>query len=110
MSSETPQLPLILDPATLAQHLEDPHLLIIDVPLKAESYESGHVPGAIFLESRRLLAGTGEVPNDVPSEAALSALFSELGLTPFGRAVPSRCAIAGSSCFTQACSGGAKLM
>ena len=82
MSSETPQLPLILDPATLAQHLEDPHLLIIDVPLKAESYQSGHVPGAIFLESRRLLAGTGEVPNDVPSEAALSTLFSELGLTP----------------------------
>ncbi|MGQ7243545.1 sulfurtransferase [Salinicola sp. V024] len=82
MSSEIPQLPLIVDPATLAQHLEDPHLLIIDVPLKAESYESGHVPGAIFLESRRLLAGSGEVPNDVPSEAALSALFSELGLTP----------------------------
>ena len=75
MSSEIPQLPLILEPATLAHHLDDPNLLIIDVPLKAESYDSGHVPGAIFLESRRLLAGSGDVPNDVPSEADLSALF-----------------------------------
>ncbi|MDH4572577.1 sulfurtransferase [Salinicola acroporae] len=82
MSSETPQLPLILDPATLSRHLEDPHLLIIDVPLKVDSYPAGHVPGAIFLDSRRLLAGYGEVPNDVPTEAALSTLFSELGLTP----------------------------
>lgn len=82
MSSETPQLPLILDPATLSRHLEDPHLLIIDVPLKADSYPAGHVPGAIFLDSRRLLAGSGDVPNDVPTEAALSTLFSELGLTP----------------------------
>ncbi|WP_353979336.1 sulfurtransferase [Salinicola endophyticus] len=82
MSSEKPQLPLILEPDTLATHLGDPHLLIIDVPLKAESYRDGHVPGACFLDHRRLLAGSGDVPNDVPSPEALSALFSDLGLTP----------------------------
>ncbi|WFF42379.1 sulfurtransferase [Salinicola endophyticus] len=82
MSSEQPQLPLILEPDTLAAHLDDPHLLIVDVPLKAESYRDGHVPGACFLDYRQLLAGSGEVPNDVPSPAALSELFSALGLTP----------------------------
>ncbi|WP_251976876.1 sulfurtransferase [Salinicola avicenniae] len=82
MSSEMPSLPLIIDSATLADHLGDPKLLIVDVPLKPESYGDGHVPGAIYLDHRRLLAGSGDVPNDVPSETALSALFSELGLTP----------------------------
>ncbi|WIX31509.1 sulfurtransferase [Salinicola sp. JS01] len=82
MSSEKPQLPLILEPDALAAHLGEAHLLIVDVPLKAESYRDGHVPGACFLDHRRLLAGSGDVPNDVPSPEALSALFSDLGLTP----------------------------
>ncbi|EPC01308.1 thiosulfate sulfurtransferase [Litchfieldella anticariensis FP35 = DSM 16096] len=81
MSSEDNLLPLIVEPEQLAQHLDDPQLLIIDVPLKAESYTEGHVPGAIYLDHRRLLHGSGEVPNDVPDEAALSTLFSSLGLS-----------------------------
>ncbi|SFH21576.1 sulfurtransferase [Modicisalibacter xianhensis] len=81
MSSESNLLPLIVEPEQLAEYIDDAQLLIIDVPLKAESYAAGHVPGAVFLDHRRLLHGTGEVPNDVPDEAALSALFSSLGLT-----------------------------
>lgn len=81
MSSEANLLPLIVEPDRLAEVLDDPQLLIIDVPLKPESYAEGHVPGARFLDYRRLLVGSGEVPNEVPDEAALSALFSELGLT-----------------------------
>ncbi|WP_431025752.1 sulfurtransferase [Halomonas sp. H5] len=81
MSSEANLLPLIVEPDQLAEVLDDPQLLIIDVPLKPDSYAEGHVPGARFLDYRRLLKGSGEVPNEVPDEAALSALFSELGLT-----------------------------
>nr|WP_299242409.1 rhodanese-like domain-containing protein [uncultured Halomonas sp.] len=81
MRSETNLLPLIIEPEQLAEHLDDPQLLIIDVPLKAESYETGHVPGAIFLDHRRLMLGQGDVPNDVPSDETLSELFSSLGLT-----------------------------
>jgi thiosulfate/3-mercaptopyruvate sulfurtransferase len=81
MSSEDNLLPLIVEPERLAECLDDPSLLIVDVPLKAESHDQGHVPGAVFLDHRRLLRGEGEVPNEVPGEAALSALFSELGLT-----------------------------
>lgn len=81
MSSEDNLLPLIVEPEQLAEHLAEPQLLIIDVPLKADSYSEGHVPGAVFLDHRRLMVGSGEVPNDLPDEAALSALFSSLGLT-----------------------------
>ncbi|MDN3526213.1 rhodanese-like domain-containing protein [Halomonas sabkhae] len=81
MSSEDNLLPLIIEPEELAAHLDASELLIIDVPLKAESHAQGHVPGAVYLDHRRLLAGSGEVPNEVPSAEALSQLFSSLGLT-----------------------------
>ncbi|WP_275289395.1 sulfurtransferase [Halomonas elongata] len=81
MSSEDNLLPLIVEPEQLAEKLDAPSLLIIDVPLKAESHEQGHVPGAVFLDYKRLLRGAGEVPNEAPDAEALSALFSSLGLT-----------------------------
>ncbi|MGY6563706.1 MAG: sulfurtransferase [Halomonadaceae bacterium] len=81
MSSEENLLPLIIEPEQLAEHLDDPQLLIVDVPLRSESHEEGHVPGAVFLDFRRLMRGEGEVPNEVPSPEALSQLFSSLGLT-----------------------------
>jgi thiosulfate/3-mercaptopyruvate sulfurtransferase len=81
MSSEANLLPLIVEPELLAEYLDDPSLLIVDVPLKAESYAEGHVPGAVFLDKGRLLRGEGEVPCREPTVEQLSALFSELGLT-----------------------------
>ncbi|SDK29075.1 sulfurtransferase [Billgrantia gudaonensis] len=81
MSSEDNLLPLIVEPGQLAEVLNEPSLLVIDVPLRPESHADGHVPGAVFLDHRRLLRGEGETPTDAPSADALSRLFSELGLT-----------------------------
>lgn len=80
-SSETNVLPLIVEPEQLQARLDDPQLLIIDVPANPDSYRQGHVPGAIFLDFRYLMRGEGPVPSDVPSVEALSRLFSALGLT-----------------------------
>ncbi|PRY72765.1 sulfurtransferase [Halomonas ventosae] len=85
MSSEDNLLPLIIEPDQLAEHLDEPSLLVIDVPLRAESYAEGHVPGAVFLDHRLLMHGEdpagNSVPNEVPTVEALSRLFSSLGLT-----------------------------
>ncbi|PKG53218.1 MULTISPECIES: sulfurtransferase [Halomonadaceae] len=80
-SSEANLLPLIIEPEQLQAHLDDPQLLIIEVPVNGDSYRQGHVPGAIFLDFRYLMRGEGPVPSDVPSVEALSRLFSALGLT-----------------------------
>lgn len=80
-SSESNLLPLIVEPEQLQEHLNNPQLLIIDVPANGDSYRQGHVPGAVFLDFRYLMRGDGPVPNDVPSVEALSRLFSTLGLT-----------------------------
>ncbi|SPJ34496.1 sulfurtransferase [Kushneria phyllosphaerae] len=82
MSQDEPGFPRIIEPQALSEHLAAPDLLIIDVPANAQSYHDGHVPGAIFLDYRCLLSGQAPVANDVPDDAALSTLFSELGLTP----------------------------
>ncbi|MCM2132095.1 sulfurtransferase [Larsenimonas rhizosphaerae] len=82
MSTEDNLLGLIIEPDQLAPLLGDERLLIIDVPARGDSYREGHVPGAVFLDHTRLMAGSnGLVANDVPDEEALSALFSSLGLT-----------------------------
>jgi len=80
------QLPLVIDAAELARHLDDPSLLILDLS-KAESYRQAHVPGAVHVDPARLLCGQPPVPNKLPSATQLSALFSELGLTPERRVV-----------------------
>ncbi|NVK40945.1 MAG: sulfurtransferase [Oceanospirillaceae bacterium] len=75
------QLPLVIEAAELARHLDDPSLLVLDLS-KAETYRLGHIPHAIHVDPARLLCGQPPVPNKLPSAEQLSALFSELSLTP----------------------------
>ncbi len=72
-------LPLLLEPEQLASRLGDTSLLIIDL-CSSEHYQQGHIPGAVHLDSKRLLSGAAPVPNKRPSSTQLNALFSELGL------------------------------
>ena len=81
MSSENNMLPLLIGSDQLEEKLGSQDLLIIDVSCSRESYDQGHVPGAVFLDYRRLFCGEAPVANKLPSEAQLSALFSELGLS-----------------------------
>jgi thiosulfate/3-mercaptopyruvate sulfurtransferase len=77
----TAPLPLLLEPAELARHLDDDNLLIVDLS-KDQVHDQAHVPGAVHLDFKRLLAGTQPAPGLLPDDDTLSELFSELGLTP----------------------------
>ena len=81
MSSEANLLPLLIDCDQLENHLDNPQVLIIDVSCTRENYDQGHVPGAVFLDFKRLFIGEQPVPNKLPSIEQLSALFSELGMS-----------------------------
>jgi len=76
-----PTLPLVVEPLALQPLLNQPDLLILDLSSQ-EHYDQGHLPGAIRMDSRRLLRGSGPVPNLIPTEAQLSELCSELGIGP----------------------------
>jgi thiosulfate/3-mercaptopyruvate sulfurtransferase len=72
--------PLLLEPAALEAHLDDPRLLVVDLS-RAEQYTQGHVPGAVHVEYAHLVAVRGPAHGALPDEKQLSALFSALGLT-----------------------------
>ncbi|EKF75954.1 thiosulfate sulfurtransferase [Alcanivorax hongdengensis A-11-3] len=73
-------LPLLLEPAELANHLDDDNLLIIDLS-KPAIYVQAHVPGAIHLDFKRLQTGAQPAPGMIPDDDTLGDLFTALGLT-----------------------------
>ncbi len=75
-------LPLVVGPEALEPRLGDPGLLIVDLCIKPETYVAGHVPGAVHLDYGRIVAMRRPVGGLLPEPAQLSAVLSEIGLTP----------------------------
>jgi thiosulfate/3-mercaptopyruvate sulfurtransferase len=80
---------MLVTPKWLAEHLNDPNLVVIGVGQKSE-YEQGHIPGAQFLDypSVVLRIGAGQ-PNSVelPPMDQLAATFGALGVSNSSRVV-----------------------
>ena len=76
------RFPLLLEPSQLAASLPpDGKVLIIEQAAR-DNYLQNHIPGSVWLDFKRLQLGTTPTPGALPSMAQLSAVFSELGLTP----------------------------
>jgi thiosulfate/3-mercaptopyruvate sulfurtransferase len=77
-----PVLPLLIEPETLATALKQPdhQLLLVDV-CSAEAYAEAHVPGALHVSPAELQAGNKPAVGKLPSNEALQAIFSRLGLS-----------------------------
>lgn len=75
------ELPLIVEPDLLQEHLADDKLLIVDL-CSEQNFARGHVPGAVHVSPRELVSGTPPAPGKLPAEQQLNRLFSRLGLRP----------------------------
>jgi thiosulfate/3-mercaptopyruvate sulfurtransferase len=81
----------LIDPATVAAHLDDPSWVIVDCrfdltdPSKGErDYEQGHIPGARYAHLDRDLSGPKTGTNGrhpLPTPEALRKSFGTLGIT-----------------------------
>lgn len=74
----------LISPDKLAQRLNEPDLLILDVRPGREAFEAGHIPGAVHSDYaadgwRVSRGGAGGL---LPDATDLSALFGRLGLRP----------------------------
>ncbi|MCJ8170259.1 rhodanese-like domain-containing protein [Atopomonas sediminilitoris] len=71
-------LPLVLEPAQLAAHLDAPELILVDL-CQSSRYPEGHLPGARYIDPKRTMAGQAPAPGLLPSLEQLQAIFTELG-------------------------------
>lgn len=71
-------LPLVIEPADLAERLLAPELILVDLS-SAARYAQGHIAGAHWVDSKRTQLGQPPAPGLLPEQEQLEALFSELG-------------------------------
>lgn len=78
-------LPLVISANSFAEKLTSSALPedICVVDLSEETnFIAGHIPGAIYLPYRMLVAGEAPAPGKLPNQERLTEIFQYLGLTP----------------------------
>jgi thiosulfate/3-mercaptopyruvate sulfurtransferase len=64
----------------LAQHLQSPGVVVVQVGRSDAGYLAAHIPGARFLPLSTVATDIAGVPNEFPPEAQLAATFRDLGV------------------------------
>ncbi|MGD8566514.1 MAG: rhodanese-like domain-containing protein [Gammaproteobacteria bacterium] len=75
------RLPLVVEPDQLVPVLENHDLLVVDL-CKPETYAQGHIPGAVHLDYKQIIAAQKPVMGLVPDADHLGQLMSQIGATP----------------------------
>lgn len=73
-------LPLIVDPQQLAKYLDDDRVIIVDL-CKTEQYMQAHVPRAIHMDYRQVIAAKPPVMGLLPESPQLQEIAARIGLT-----------------------------
>lgn len=69
----------------VADHLDDPHVRLIEVDVDTEAYARGHIPGAVGINWTTQLGDP--IKRDIPSIQAWADLLGSAGVTPDTRLV-----------------------
>ncbi|WP_303908632.1 rhodanese-like domain-containing protein [Thiohalomonas denitrificans] len=75
------KLPLLMEPEQLQDHLDDPTFLVVDLSQSSVHAEL-HIPGAVHIDYRSIVAGHGNTGGLLPDEEVLSQVLSNIGLKP----------------------------
>jgi thiosulfate/3-mercaptopyruvate sulfurtransferase len=70
---------VLVDPAWIAAHLDDPLVRLIEVDVSRAAYDAGHIPGAVLWNAYVDLRSPDYSPID---QNGLATLLSEAGVTP----------------------------
>ena len=79
--------PVFISPEQLLSDLGSANRVCIVDLSKAEVFAAGHVPGALHLDEKRLVATHKPVGGLLPDDRSLSSLLIDLGITPDTRVV-----------------------
>lgn len=70
--------PLLVEPAWIAEHLDDPTVRVVEIDVNRAAYEQGHIPGAVLWNAYVDLRHADYSPIDA---AELEQLLSRSGVT-----------------------------
>jgi thiosulfate/3-mercaptopyruvate sulfurtransferase len=71
----------------LAEHLDDPNVVVLHLATIRRDYTSGHIPGARFLWFNDVAPSNPDLNTELPSVARLDSLFESLGVSDHSRIV-----------------------
>jgi thiosulfate/3-mercaptopyruvate sulfurtransferase len=71
----------------LAEHLNDPNVVVLHLATIRRDYTTGHVPGARFLWFNDVAPSNPDLNTELPSVAHLDSLFESLGVSDDSRIV-----------------------
>lgn len=77
---------MLVQPATLANQLSDPTVVILDIGT-AEEYAAGHIPGARLVPRNELVVDSNDIHDELPSVKQLTTLFTNAGIGNANRIV-----------------------
>lgn len=77
---------LVVSPAWLAAHRNDPDLVIVDVGMMRETYERGHLPGARWLNPHEIIDDR-RPGSELPPVTRIDSVLGHLGITSRSRIV-----------------------
>ena len=79
MSASQGESSVLVDPAWISEHLDDPRVRLIEVDVSPAAYEEGHIPGAVFWSAYGDLRDADFTP---VGREELERLLSSAGITP----------------------------
>lgn len=71
---------MLVSTTWLADHLNDPNVVVLHVTDSLSDYQRGHIPGARFLSMGKISINNGPVHVELPSVEVLQQTFGELGV------------------------------
>jgi len=78
---------MLVTTAWLAQHMKDPHIIILHVSRDTKAYDAGHIPGARFLALSDLVVTRDGILNELPPASALKEVLERAGVSDDSRVI-----------------------
>lgn len=71
----------------LAQHLNDPNVVILQVSRDRTAYDAGHIPGARYVALSDIVTTRDGILNELPPAATLKSVFERVGVSDNSRII-----------------------
>jgi len=78
---------MLVSTAWLADHLNDPKIVVLHISRDRTAYDAGHIPGARFVALSEIVVTREGILNELPPAASLKSVFERAGVSDDSRVI-----------------------